>query len=430
MQKLILILTLSGGCVWADQFQPFNPVYNYEMIPGVDPIWSPALKARLSLIRVKIFPHNSKYNSPQGRDNNWTNFRIRSAGLCQVYNSETATSEGGLTRKYPVRSGSNLDFDLANVTQALWLECAQSFQLVRPDYPDRPISYEGHLFIRRVDPLKGAAYLTAVNVLPFEQYLKGVVPSEMPSSWSLESLKAQAIAARTYAYHELASNVADQDENLLIEQSGAQLDDTVTYQAYLGLKNAATTSNRAVDLTAGQVMIFNNRIIKAYFHADSGGHTENAENVWGTFYPYIVGKPEIYPDGVIPGTQWSYSTSLNKLQSELQSVGLIVPGSTLVDISIASSELYPSGRAQFVNLKFADGLFKKISGVDFAFAVRLKSNWIQLTPVRNGSVTIQGRGFGHGAGMNQYGARHMIERMNKSFDETLKFYYSSIDIAI
>jgi len=391
------------------------------------PEWSFAFKQQFSNVRVKVFPHNSIYNAPLGRETITNRFTIFSQGNCNVFRSEYSTSEHGITRNYLLQSAKVLEFNTENLAWPVWVECDQPIGLKRPDYPDRPVHYSGVLFIKKVDV--SSPYLTAVNVLPFEQYLKGVVPSEMPASWSLETLKTQAIAARTYAYYELGVNVANLDKNLLIENSGAQIDDTVTYQAYLGLKNTTAATDSAVDATSGMVMTFNNKLIKAYFHADSGGHTENAENIWGVFHPYIIGKPEIYPQGSVPGTNWSYTTKLKNLEDKLVVAGLLSYGDELESLNIDANDLYPSTRPKYVELKLTNGVIKKVMAVSYSFATGIKSAWIQFEASSDPqSVVISGKGFGHGAGMNQWGARVMVDKLKKNYDEVLKFYYTDIQI--
>jgi len=121
--------------------------------------------------------------------------------------------------------------------------------------------YSGEL---RLIP-KGAANVLPVNVLPIEDYLKGVVPAEMPPYWGVEALKAQAIAARTYAMHKISGG-GDFD------LEGNQFD-----QAYSGLTEQVKASSDAVDATRGQVLTYNGQLLSALYMASGGGHTENSE---------------------------------------------------------------------------------------------------------------------------------------------------------
>ena len=122
--------------------------------------------------------------------------------------------------------------------------------------------YSGEL---RIIP-KGGATMLPVNVLPIEDYLKGVVPAEMPPYWGVEALKAQAIAARTYAMRKISAGGGDFD------LEGNQFD-----QAYSGLTEQVKASNDAVDATKGQVLTYNGQLLSALYMASGGGHTENSE---------------------------------------------------------------------------------------------------------------------------------------------------------
>lgn len=432
-KAISLILLLSSGYVFAQNIhnpmqEPNSLFYTEDFNIESDPDWSAQLKEKFSKVRVKIFPHNSKYAAPQGKDVTVNTLTISSQGDCNIYKSEHPTSEQELTRNILLKTGNNFVLNTNTVSDPIWIECNQPIEVIRPDFPAQPISYQGTLFVKTVKT--SSPYLTAVNVLPFEQYLKGVVPSEMPASWALEALKAQAIAARTYAYYELGTNVASKDKNILLEQSGAQIDDTVTYQAYLGLKNGTTATNNAIDATSGMVMTHNNKVIKAYFSADSGGHTENSENVWGDFHPYVIGKKEIYPDGSVPGTNWSYVVKIKDLSAKLISAGFLSAGDELESLFIDANDFFPSSRPKYVELKLTNGTRKKITAVDYSFATRIKSAWISFSPASDpNNIIVSGKGYGHGVGMSQWGAKIMVDKLKKNYDEILKFYYTDIQIS-
>jgi stage II sporulation protein D len=406
-----------------------NPVFTtpetFRLEDDSEPDWSKDFLRQYSDIRIKVFPHNSKYNSPQGKDTVIDRVTVSSAGSCNVYKAEKASSEGGITRSQLLKTGSSFNLSVQNVTDPMWIECDAPVQVTRADYASAPIRYKGVLFVKKTNTT--SPYLTLVNVLPFEEYLKGVVPSEMPASWASEALKAQAIAARTYAFYELTTFVSSTDPNLTAEDSGAQFDDTVTYQAYLGLKNTTAATDKAVDATAGQVMVHQGKVVKAYFHADSGGYTENAENVWDKYYPYIIAKPEIYPAGSIPGTDWSYTYANDEIEKRLVANKLISASQDIVSLRIEKDDHFPSSRPSFITLVLTGNVTKKIRAVDFSFAMKIKSAWITVNS-KGSSTSINGKGFGHGAGMNQWGARVMVDKFNKTFDEILKFYYTGIEI--
>ncbi len=123
--------------------------------------------------------------------------------------------------------------------------------------------------------------LVVVNDIPLEQYILGVVPSEMPSKWNYEALKAQAIAARSYAIANRGKRAAH----------GYDLKDTPEDQAYGGATSETANTNRAVSETKGIVITYNQKVIPAYYSASAGGHTKNASEVWNKDLPYIKAVP-------------------------------------------------------------------------------------------------------------------------------------------
>jgi stage II sporulation protein D len=145
--------------------------------------------------------------------------------------------------------------------------------------------YRGSL---QVDVVSGK--LRAINVVGLEQYLYGVVPSEMPYTWAPEALKAQAVAARSYA--------------LATRRSGAfDLYPDTRSQVYLGVEHERPSTNAAVDATAGKVVLYQGEVAKTFFFSTSGGRTASAEDVWGEPVPYLVSVPDPY-DSISPHHTW------------------------------------------------------------------------------------------------------------------------------
>lgn len=136
--------------------------------------------------------------------------------------------------------------------------------------------YRGHLVIQN----KGNK-LTVINDVGLEDYIKGVVPSEMPSSWELEALKAQAIAARSYALANLGKRAS----------LGFDLKDTPEDQAYGGASAETVKTNSAVEQTSKLVLTYNYKVVSAYYSASAGGQTISAKDVWGADVPYIRSVP-------------------------------------------------------------------------------------------------------------------------------------------
>ncbi|MEE3678297.1 SpoIID/LytB domain-containing protein [Bacillus safensis] len=311
---------------------------------------------------------------------------------------------------------------------------------------------------KNVLQIAGKPYLGSVNFaiesgyirptlenIPFEDYLKGVVPNEMPASWNVEALKAQAVAARTYS----------------VKSIGKVVPDTTAFQVYGGY-NWYTNSTKAVDATKGKVLKYNNQLISATYYSSNGGYTEASEEVWGNALPYLVAKKDP-KDPVNPWTlklskkqlsttltastaasQWSKAKETNAADlAGLKSWMLKNKETAASDMKIASiSSLTFSGktkgqRAKTVSIKLTYHLknktgtysvnksttasmkmteFRSVMG-----ATKVKSTFASVKNNTN-DFTISGKGYGHGIGMSQYGAKARAESGN-SYSSILSFYY-------
>ncbi|MDI6689734.1 MAG: SpoIID/LytB domain-containing protein [Actinomycetota bacterium] len=215
--------------------------------------------------------------------------------------------------------------------------------------------YRGYLVVKLIN-----GRLTVINELPLEQYLWGI--SEMPSSWHLEALKAQACAARTYALANLGKHGSDYD-----------LCASIHCQVYIGYEKESSYKGSnwvsAVGATRGQVITYNGNLIKAYYHSTCGGHTENNENVWGgTPLPYLRGVPCEFCS-VSPHHSWQVCMSAADVQGRL---GSYVKGD-LLDIQITSRGV--SGRVISANIIGSQGV-TEVGGGSLRSHLGLKSTLI------------------------------------------------------
>ena len=142
--------------------------------------------------------------------------------------------------------------------------------------------YRGYLIIQNKNKK-----LTVINEVELEDYIKGVVPSEMPSGWEAEALKAQAIAARSYALANLGKRAA----------FGYDLKDTPEDQAYGGASAETDKTNSLVEETDGLVLTYNYKVVSAFYTASAGGQTVTTKEAWGSDIPYIRSVPS-YDDNV------------------------------------------------------------------------------------------------------------------------------------
>jgi stage II sporulation protein D len=227
-----------------------------------------------------------------------------------------------------------------------------------------PISVNGKPYrgAVRVSVVNGK--LRVVNVLGLEAYLKGVVASEMPSAWHSEALKAQAVAARTYAIASL--------------KKGADFDlySDVRSQVYGGLAAEAPTASAAIDATAGKVVLYDGKVITAYFFSTSGGRTVSAAELTGRAVPYLVSVADPY-DTASPHHDWGpVLLDAAKVGKQLKA------GGPLTDLQ---TTLGPSGRVQEGTAITATGE-STFTGPQLRKALGLRSTWftvgwLALTPL-------------------------------------------------
>ncbi len=175
--------------------------------------------------------------------------------------------------------------------------------------------------------------LVTTNIVNVEEYLYGVVPSEMPPSWSKEALKAQSVAARNYAY----SNAG------IHKNEGFDLCDTIHCQVYEGVNNEQQSTNQAIDETKGVLAYYNNQLINTVYSSSSGGYTDDAINVWNDNIPYLKAVKDEFEEGA---KQWTRTFTFDELSS-VASVG------TVNEVILENSSI--TGRANRLTLVGTNG---------------------------------------------------------------------------
>lgn len=293
--------------------------------------------------------------------------------------------------------------------------------------------------------------IEVINYLDMEDYLKGVVPSEMPASWHMEALKAQAIAARSYA------------ANVLL------LSNSATSQVYKGYSGEHPRSNQAIQETAGLLVKYNGRPIQTFFHSTSGGKTANVGDVWNSIqsnFPYLVSVESPF-ESASSLNSWTETYSPETI---LKSFGLR-SDATIHDIFLTKTGA--NGEVSAVTIKTSAGEITKKgneSEIRKLFPIQnanyyntLYSNWFDVSVIRAGeevsvqtltgqtsisdlkgqtvqtpngkvliddstmsiqttngivtngsgnvtSIVVNGRGWGHRIGLSQYGAKGYAEK--------------------
>lgn len=242
--------------------------------------------------------------------------------------------------------------------------------------------------------------LNAINHVDLEEYLYSVVGAEAIASWPIEALKAQAVAARSYALYQRSRN----------RSTLYDLDTTTFTQVYKGLHSEARSTHQAVQATSGEVVVYNNQVILAAFHASSGGHTENAEDVWTSPLAYLRGVVDY--DRQAPVYQWSKQYSRSEISRLMGGVGLIQ--------SFVPERTTPHGRIVTMRV-VGDRGTTRLSGAQIRQALGLRSRLFTITPSGNGFI-VQGRGFGHGVGLSQWGAQSLASQ-GWDYRQILGHYY-------
>ena len=248
--------------------------------------------------------------------------------------------------------------------------------------------------------------LTVVNWVDDQEYLYSVLGGEMDASWPQEALKAQAIAARTYALYE-----REKQRNNPIYDLGNTPD---RWQIYKGVISESPATYAAVDSTLGQVLTYKNRIILSVFHACSGGHTENVEDVWGSNEPYLRAVQDY--DQNISECNWVKTFSPTEISAKFPEVG---------NVKDMIPETYSPFRSVKVLKIVGNRGTKVLQGEEVRTALKLKSTRFSVTKGADGSFVLQGLGFGHGLGMSQWGA-YNLARQGVNHLQILGHYYQGV----
>ena len=315
---------------------------------------------------------------------------------------------GNGTRLSVTRSGNTILLNGKKAGSQVYLTTGRS----DPSFSVKGNRYRGRI---KIIPSSWGSGVTVVNVVPMELYVQGVVPSEIVPSWRLDAIKAQAVAARTYAvFHKNG-----------YRSSGYDVTDDTRSQVYKGASVETESTNRAVKETAGEVITYGGKPIDALFHSSGGGYTENSENVWGTSVPYLRGVKEYYI-----GNPWTKTVPLNSFLHAMNSAGYNVgklKGIKLSKLHIGeahhTADRGISGRVKTVELIGKNGT-KTITGERLSSLYGLDSTLFDLS-VKGSSLVITGYGYGHGLGLSQWGAEEMAEKQGngKDFYKTILTHY-------
>jgi stage II sporulation protein D len=259
----------------------------------------------------------------------------------------------------------------------------------------------------------GQGRINAVNFVDVEEYLYGVVPKEMPPGWPDEALKAQAVVSRTFASHQKEANAARDHD----------ISATTASQVYGGVAAETDRTRRAVDATRGRLLTYGGRPALTYFHANSGGITEDARHVWRVAIPYLQSIPDA-PSARAPGAAWTAFLTFQQIREALNRNGLEIGEIR----GIEAASVSPSGRITKVKIKHNSGT-EVMGGNQFRTMIdpaAVKSTLFRAESAGEG-IRFVGRGSGHGVGMSQWGARMMAEG-GSPYREILLHYYRGLEL--
>ena len=296
------------------------------------------------------------------------------------------------------------------------------------------IRFKGHSYRGTIKVFADNNLISVVNSLSLEDYLKGVLPLEMPTgnnNENYEALKAFAICARTYSLNKLSENKTTFDVYI----------DTRD-QVYGGVESEKEITNRAVDETRDLILTYNGQPAVTYYSAACGGHTENVKDVFptnGKDLPYLSGVKdgdEPYCS-IAPKFNWVEEYTEQTFLSRLKAAGQIDNiNYEIDDIQVASR--FESGRVNEldITLKSADGDDKIVSlyGNNIRSVIRnannsgiLRSNLFDIS-MDDGIVTITGKGNGHGVGLCQWGSIY-LSRIGWNYKDILSHYFPGTQIS-
>ncbi len=330
-------------------------------------------------------------------------------------------------------------------------------------------AYRGRMEIGRYN----SSTLTAVNIVPLEEYLYGVVPSEIPSEWHEEALKAQAVCARSYALIKAGFGGSSN------AKKGYKIVDTVSSQVYKGYLVESARCNKAVDATKGEMVCYNDKVVSAYYFSTSGGRTESSKDVWAVKLPYLQSVPDYYEhnasrevwqelltmteiknklvkQGIVLGeidelsvskysdTNRAYALRLKSGKQSLTLQGttirtvlnlystkfkIVRHGDVPDEVSVLSADGMTSGQISNMYIASAESVDKASREIE-QYIVRSAdnlSNYPRTAPEKEEELLFAGMGYGHGVGMSQYGAKGMAEA-GFNYKQIIEYYFTGASV--
>ena len=262
--------------------------------------------------------------------------------------------------------------------------------------------------------------------MTLERYLTGVVRGEMPASFEMEALRAQAAAERSYMYYQLAAGRKDAhpDADFCTDHTccSAYLSETAAREKWGGdFAPWNTRVEQAVSDTDGQVVLYNGRPILAVFHSSSAGRTAAAGDVWSGDLPYLVSVDSPEGEETVPNYYSTVTFTAAEAKEKLLTAHPELKLSGTPDRWFGAAAENGSGRVETVSVGGTD-----IEGTELRRIFGLRSACFTVA-ADSESVTFRVTGYGHGVGMSQYGA-NQLAREGKTWQEILEWYYTGATV--
>ncbi len=335
-------------------------------------------------------------------------------------------SSGKVLNKFPGKSTVNFTYK----SRELCINGkAVSAQKIIIEANGANINVSGDEYRGEVILLNRGSNITVVNRVNLEDYVKGVVGTEMSPDWPAEALKAQAVAARTFSLYTKNEGKHEGD--------GYDICSSTHCQVYGGTEDESPSVTKAVDATCGEIMTYGGKPIYAAFHTDSGGRTAACREVWGGELPYLASVSD--PIGA-PNRHWQVTMTAEQLAAKLKAAGKDVGALKKITLSPlnlskpGSGDRHASGRpAKIVIVGSSRSI--TINGTQARSIFGLKSALFDFGSGRKGNelsvkggqrITIDGYGSGHGLGLSQWGAKAMSAKYD--YQAILNHYYTGVTI--
>lgn len=271
------------------------------------------------------------------------------------------------------------------------------------------IRVEGRAYRGKLTLIRERGKVVVINHIGLEHYLLGLINHEISSKWPADAVKAQAVAARSYAYRKIMKGNA----------VPYHLKSTVLDQVYGGTGKEDDRAAAAVNATRGEVIYYGGEVANALYHSSCGGTTASSAEVWKDRVSYLESASDPYCTDA-PNYFWQFYTDFDELEGFAASRGIDTGGERSFRVSIRAM----SGRAAMISFGRAE-----MTGNDFRAMIgygRLKSTLFQVE-TDGERLSFTGSGSGHGVGMCQWGAKGMAEK-GRSYRDILRFYYQGIRV--